>query len=132
MITAVWSKFKEHQAAKFIFVGFLNTVVGYVAFAFFIYIELRYALALFLATIIGVLHSYCWNKYFTFVSKQRSFKEFVRFVSVYVCIYFLNLVVLWLFIDKLLMNPLIAQAIALFFVTITSFVGHKFWSFKRY
>ena len=120
----------HNQKIRFLFVGILNTLVGYGAFALFVYFKLHYTLAITLATCIGTLHSYAWNKYFTFKRKEKSGAEFVRFLMVYGGIYLMNIVALWLFVDVGRVNPLVSQAIILILITITSYVGHKHWSFK--
>ncbi len=53
------------QIAKFCIVGILNTVVGYGAF-FILVNYFYYLLALLIAHIIGVIHSFFWNKYWIF------------------------------------------------------------------
>lgn len=80
--------------------------------------------------IIGVIHSYFWNKYWTFKKKEKSHKEKVKFASVYAVTFAVNAGLLVLFIEYLGMTAQIAGLLAMFIVTIISFTGHKFWSFK--
>lgn len=130
LLKKIWIKFQNSQFSKFVFVGVLNTIVGYGFFAFFVLIGLHYSLALILSSVIGIIHSYFWNKYFTFKSFMRSFFEFFRFVSVYLVIFLLNWAFLWIFVDIYSFNILQVQAGVIIFLTICSFLGHKFWSFR--
>ena len=89
-----------------------------------------YMLALLISSVIGIAHSFIWNKKWTFKSKGDVRKESVRFVSVYGIAFLINVVILALFVETLMLNPKIAQVFALGVVTIISFYGHKYWSFR--
>ena len=58
--------FKIEQI-RFLFVGGLNTIVGYGTYALLIMMNLNYLLANTISTIVGVIHSYIWNRNFTFL-----------------------------------------------------------------
>ncbi len=117
------------QLSKFIFVGFLNTVVGYGAFWVLLSYS-NYLTSLLISHIIGVTHSYIWNKYWTFKSRDCHISEFIRFNSVYVFVFVVNAITLIILVDIFNMNPKIGQLIALPIITIISFTGHRRWSFK--
>ncbi|MGO2926949.1 MAG: GtrA family protein [Leuconostoc citreum] len=57
--------------------------------------------------------------------------NFVRFTMVNAVSYLINLIVLPLLVNVTHMNPLIAQFLILLVTTMISFVGHKFFSFRR-
>lgn len=130
MVKIIWTKFQNNQISKFVFVGLLNTIVGYVVFSLLIFLNQHYFFALSVSSIVGVTHSYFWNKYFTFKTPRKSLKEFLRFVSVYMFIYVFNLFLLYIFVDILKTGAIISQGIILTCVTLSSFLGHKYWSFK--
>ncbi|WP_420707884.1 GtrA family protein [Paenibacillus sp. GM2] len=112
-------------------VGVLNTIVGFLAFAGFIhFLYDNYLIALIFSHIIGVAHSYLWNNKWTFEQKKYSAKSAMKFMSVYVVTFLVNLLLLFLLIDTIALNKIIAQAIALFLTTLVSFFGHKYWSFN--
>ncbi len=120
-----------NQSFKFIIVGVLNTIVGFLAYAAYIYfIQNNYLHALIISHIVGVTHSYLWNNRWTFQQKKYNAKSAVKFMSVYAVTFFVNLFLLSILVDTIDMNKLIAQAIALFLTTLVSFFGHKYWSFK--
>lgn len=130
MIKTAWRKFQNNQFNRFLFVGALNTAVGYLVFSLLIFFNFHYFLALTFSSIVGTMHSYVWNKYYTFKHYEKCIKEMLRFISVYVVIYILNLFLLYIFVDIFAFNPIIVQAIVIVCVTICSFLGHKFWSFR--
>lgn len=119
------------QSIKFIIVGVLNTIVGFIVYAVYIhFIQDNYLHALISSHVIGVMHSYLWNNKWTFQQKKYNTISVIKFISVYVITFFVNLFLLTLLVDTIGMNKLIAQAIALFLTTVVSFFGHKYWSFR--
>ena len=127
---------------RFLFVGCLNTVVG-TGTTLIVYLCLGYglldqtnisAIENFLATAIGyavgTVHSYLWNKFFTFQSKERSIAEFLRFVLVCVGQYGVNFgltLIAKQFID---MHFVYTVAVTLVCMVI-SFLGHSLFSFGK-
>lgn len=118
------------QISKFGMVGVLNTLVGYGAF-FLLLNYTNYMISLIISHIIGVTHSYIWNKYWTFKSKKMSINEFLKFNSIYILVFLTNALVLIFFVNALNLDPHIGQLIALPIITMISFIGQKYWSFKK-
>lgn len=125
-----FKSFLVGKGGRFLFVGVLNTIFGYGIYALFIYIGIQYILANTLSYILGILHSYIWNKYFTFKQTHRNLLEFIRFVSVYLLSYASSCLLLWLFVGKMGMSAYIAGVLSLFITTVISYVGHNFFSFQ--
>lgn len=130
----ILSKIKGKEG-RFLFVGVLNTIVGYAGYAFFCWIGTHYLLASTLATVVGVLHSYIWNKFYTFKTRNNSLKElvseFFRFISVYAVSYFINIGCLAVLVDVLLINKYLAGALLTLTTTIISYLGHNYFSFGK-
>lgn len=126
----VWPKASElEQLSKFGLVGILNTVLGYGLFIFFLN-WYNYFWALVISHMIAVTHSYLWNKLWTFKSNNNLLTEFIKFNSVYLVIFICNATILFYLVNIANFNPRIAQLFALPIITIVSFTGHKYWSFK--
>lgn len=69
-----WSlakKLYRDRRVRFLFVGCLNTAVGTGSDLLLRYLGLHYALSSALGTMIGTVHSYFWNKYFTYSQKRN-------------------------------------------------------------
>ena len=128
-IARLMCKMLDDKRVRFLFVGGLNTAVGYGTYALFIWLGFHYFIATTLSTILGMTNSFFWNKYFTFRSPKRSGWELVRFLSVYVISYALNLAVMKLMVGVWGFNQYLAGAIALLFTTLISYLGHNFFSF---
>jgi putative flippase GtrA len=110
-------------------VGILNTVVGYGVF-FLLVNYLFYLLALLIAHITGVIHSFLWNKYWVFKSKKINLWEFIKFNVIYAVVFFVNAVALFVCVDRIHADPKLAQLLLLPIITVVSFFGQKLWTFK--
>lgn len=120
------------QTIRFVIVGILNTIVGFGVYALYLhFVNNSYVQALIISHIIGVVHSYLWNNKWTFTMNEISFKSIMKFISVYAITFFVNLLLLSLFIDAIGVNKFFAQGISLFITTLVSFFGHKYWSFAK-
>ncbi len=120
------------QSVKFIIVGILNTLVGYsVYFVCLRLFDIHYVISLTIAHVIGVIHSYIWNNKWTFQAKKIDFESIIKFSAVYVLTFLMNLLLLSVLVQIGGYNALISQLFALFFTTLISFVGHKYWSFSK-
>lgn len=117
------------QIIKFCGVGILNTIVGYGAF-FLLVNYLYYLLALLIAHIIGVLHSFLWNKYWVFKTKKINLWEFIKFNLIYAVVFIVNAVALFVCVDNIKVDPKLAQILLLPIITVLSFFGQKLWTFK--
>ncbi len=121
--------FALKQFSKFSLVGILNTIIGYGSFVIFLNFS-DYMSALIISHIIGVTHSYVWNKFWTFKSNKSVLTEIIRFYSVYFVVFIINALTLIILVNYLSFDPRIGQLVTLPIITITSFTGHKYWSFK--
>lgn len=123
------------QFLRYAFVGVLNTIVGYGTYWVCIRFGLHFAFASLAGQILGTVNSYVWNKFFTFRSKttsaKKSLAEMVRFCSVYAVQYGANVGLIALFVHAAGLSEEWAGFIAMALCTIISYVGHKFWSFKK-
>jgi putative flippase GtrA len=113
---------------KFVCVGLLNTFIGYGAF-FILSFFLNYLVALVLAHFIGVTNSYLWNKYWTFQVKKFRLAELVKFNIVYLVALGANMLILYIAVERLAVDPRLGQLFVLPLVTLLSYFGHKYWSF---
>ena len=68
---------------------------------------------------------------FVFPVKGNVFRDLIKFVSVYIVSIAANVLALPLLVEVAGLNPLLAQAIILVVTTVLSYVGHKYFSFRR-
>jgi putative flippase GtrA len=116
------------QISKFGFVGILNTIVGYGAFILLLG-YFNYIIAMIISHIVGVSHSYMWNRYWTFKPNKAGTGTFIRFNFVYLVVLMANAISLIFLVDVLKFDPRLGQLFVLPIILIISFFGHKYWSF---
>jgi putative flippase GtrA len=77
-----------------------------------------------------VIHSYIWNRNWTFKSQNGIAVEFMKFESVYLVGLAINIALLYVAVDMMHFDARFMQLLLLPAITIFTFIGHKFWSFK--
>ena len=135
-------KLYNDKRVRFIFVGCLNTIVGtgttmliYLAFGYGIFEQSNILWwENFVATVVGyavgTVHSYLWNKFFTFKSKEKSVAEFLRFLIVCAVQYGVNLS-LTLLAKQIFDMHFVYTVIVTLICMVISFVGHSVFSFGK-
>ena len=124
-------RYLNKRFIKFIFVGVLNTIVGYGTYALFLWLGVHYLVASTLSTIIGVMFSYLLNKKITFNDIKTSNATPFKFASVYLVSYLVGLLNLFILVKKCNINSYVAGFMNLFVTTSISWFGHRYFSFKE-
>ena len=121
-------KAARHQFARFLAVGIINSLFGYGCFALFLYLGLHYALALFLATIVGVAFNFKSTGLLVFGSRNN--RLIVRFFASYAVTYIVNIAGMraLLFWGA---SPYVAGAVLLAPIAVLTFVLNKRFVFHH-
>ena len=123
------------QLLRFSLIGILNFIVNYSIYLLFLYLNFYYFWALILSNIIVIFHSYFWNRFWTFKSKDKYLKEISKFFMVYMLSFLLNLILLALLVEVFNLKPGTAQLIPLILITMINFLfnflGLKIWTFRH-
>jgi putative flippase GtrA len=113
---------------RFLLVGGINTLFGYGMFAFFLFLNLHYAIASLLSTIVGVLFNFKTTGRLVFQSNDN--RLIVRFFAVYGMVYVLNVLLLkafkWIGLDLYLSGAILILPLA-----IVSYLLNKRFVFKK-
>ena len=129
------------QRIKFLIVGGINTLVG---FGLFVGVDLTLGrltdssagtvvgslVTLVVSHILGVLFAFVMYKRFVFKVSGHVLRDLARFESVYLVSLGINAVVLPVLVQFGL-NRILAQALITIATTLISYVGHRFFSFRR-
>lgn len=118
----------SRQFVRFLFVGVLNTAVGYALFAAFVLLGLHYGLAAALATVLGVLFNFQTIGRLVFASHDRSL--IFRFTAVYAFTYLLNVGILRV-LEGTGVHVLVIQAVLVLPIAVVAFVLHRSFVFRR-
>ena len=123
----------KSQKFRFLVVGVANTVFGYLLFAGLLFAagEESYVLTGVVSHLVATTLSFGLNRTYVFGSEGRILLDYLRFQVTYTLILALNLALLIAFVEFLRWPALVAQAVCLFFVAVSSYVGHKYFSFRR-
>lgn len=117
------------QFTVFLFVGALNTVVGYALYVLFVWLGLGYVFAPLCSTVAGVLFNFQTIGRLVFNSKDN--RLIGRFLGVYAVVYVLNVTGLKAFELAGLANLYIAGLLLALPLALLSFVLNKKWVFPK-
>lgn len=92
---------------------------------------MHYQLANFLSVSFGIINNFFWNCYFNFKTKDKILKRLASFYSVGMFGWVMSAGCLWLFIEIIGLNELIAKLGTIFFVTVVQFCLNKFITFRK-
>jgi len=131
---------KDHRVA-FLLVGAFNTGLGFLLFIGFDLTIGRYLdtafntivgslVTLALAHILAVIVAFVLYRRFVFRVRGHVFRDLGRFESVYLVSLGVNAVALPALVE-LGVNRIVAQAAILIATTVISYVGHRYFSFRR-
>ncbi len=122
------------ERVRFVLVGVVNTVVAYALFVFFEFaLGGLYLASLALSYLFATLLAFALHRRFTFGVAGRAgiVADFARFESVYLVMLVINALLLPLLVEGAGVGPLVAQAVCVVVTTIASYLGHRYFSFRR-
>lgn len=125
--------FRDRRIA-FLFVGGINTVVGFGWFALFDITVGQlwgYMVTLLFAHVASVLCAFVLYRRLVFRVRGHVWTDLMRFELVYLTSLGINAVLLPLLVEFAHLEPIIAQALIVFVTTMVSYFGHSLFSFRR-
>lgn len=120
----------NHRIFRFLIVGILNTIFGYAIYAFLLFVNVPYLIALFIATVAGVIFNYFSFGRLVFQSLGGRF-VFVKFVIAYAIVYLVNAFILEILTQKFLYDPYVGQVICIPISVILSWTIMNKWVYKN-
>jgi putative flippase GtrA len=128
LIRQLWAR----ETVRFLAVGAFNTLVGYLCFAALyelLHDQINYLLITCAAHFAVVVVGFTLYRRLVFTSKSPWPRAFLRY-NISVCgNLVLGLLLMFVLVQILKVNPLYAQAITICIVTVSNYVLHKFFSF---
>ncbi|MBP5972952.1 GtrA family protein [Brasilonema sp. CT11] len=113
---------------RFLIVGVINTIFGYLLFALLILLKFRYESAAFISTMCGVLFNFKTTGSIVFKNKNNTL--LFKFIGIYTIIYLLQI----FFIKQLLdykINIFVAEALILLPLALLSYTLNNFFVFPK-
>ncbi len=119
---------------RYLFVGGVNTIFGYVV-GIIIYMILKenfhIAVIATFVNLITITFSFITYKLFVFETKGAWISEYFKSYFVYGVSALISILLLWVFVDKLKLNIYLSQAATIITTVIVSYVGHRYFTFKK-
>jgi putative flippase GtrA len=124
---------RRREKVLYLVVGAWNTLFGYTIWALMQYLlgdRLPYLVVLVLAWPIVVLNAYLGYRYIVFRSRNPVLSELPRFSLVYLAVLVANVLLLPIALEVLPFNIYWTEALFTCAVVITSYLGHRHFSFR--
>lgn len=120
------------RTVRYLLIGLYNTTVGYLLFGLVNYIlgeSTHYLVILGISFMLSLTHAYIGQRIVVFRSTAPWWNEYLRFFIVNLSGLASNALLLILFVE-LGMGLMVAQAISVLIVTVFSYFGHRYFSFR--
>lgn len=128
-------KNKEKEIVLYIIFGILTTIINILVYTHLTeQISINYLLSNFIAWTISVLFAFITNKIFVFKSKtglKNTFKEAFYFILARIASLFIDMILIYIFIDILFFNNFISKIISNFIVVVSNYIFSKVFIFKK-
>jgi len=124
----------KDERVRFLAVGGFNTAFGFTMFVVFnatVGHVVGYVSSLYLAHIVASCVAFLLYRRVVFDVRAAVWLDFVRFQGVYVVPLLANTLALPLLVSVGGWNVYAAQGVMVVFLTVISYLGHKFFSFRR-
>lgn len=128
-------KLINKETILYVIFGVLTTIVNLIAYYLFSnIININYLISNAIAWIISVVFAYITNKFFVFnssyINKDVIIEEFIKFMNCRLISGLSEVVLLFLFVDLLLINDIVAKLIIGVLVALINFIFSKVFIFK--
>lgn len=119
------------QFSRYATVGLASNITLYLAYLAITSVGVGHKLSMSALYVTGVIITFFVNRKWSFAHDGLAHTAFVRYVIAYIIGYFINLLILFVYVDKLAFPHQAVQAAAIFIVAISLFLMHKFWVFAQ-
>ena len=119
------------QLARYAFVGIVSNLAGYLVYFLVTYLGATPKITMTILYAVGAVIGYIGNRNFTFAHQGSLLGSGVRYFIAHFFGYFINLVILIIFVDQLGYAHQWVQAVAIFVVAAFLFIAFKFFVFTK-
>jgi putative flippase GtrA len=121
------------QFVKFGIVGVSNTLIFFLVYTLLLKVfGVWYVAASGIGFAVGATNGFLWNRRWTFRGHVGDALTPVRWFVVQTSGLFLNLGLVYLFVDGAGLGELLGQAVTIVIVTLTTFFANRAWTFKTH
>lgn len=131
-----FKKLLKKETVRYLFIGGCTTAVNFICFAALLkWFDLNLNLANFLGIVISIIFAFFANKYYVFSGAGKGLKavflEFLKFVAARVITMLMELLFVWLAVEKLQYNEFLSKAVITVAVIVANYFLSKFLIFKK-
>jgi putative flippase GtrA len=120
----------HQQLLRFGLVGLISNLALYLLYLGLTKAGMGHKLAMSMLYIFGILQSYSLNKKWTFRYRGLMTASFLRYISMYLTGYLINLIALIVFDNKLGYPHQLVQGMMILFIATLMFISQKYWVFR--
>ena len=120
----------NQRIVKFLGVGLLNTLFGYGIYAGLVFINLPYLIALFMATLAGVIFNYFSFERMVFKARG-GWLVFGKFIVAYAVVYVINATLLSILTLNFYLSPYLGQVICIIPNVVIGWLLMSYWVYKN-
>jgi len=130
MIRKLYNKYRE--LIKYCIIGCSGALLDFIVYTILIKaFGMNYLLANALSVTAGITNNFFLNAYLNFKVTDNMFKRFISFYLVGMLGLLISEILLYLLVDIMSMNSIIAKIITIFVITIVQFILNKTITFKK-
>lgn len=130
MIRKLYNKYRE--LIKYCIIGCSGALLDFIVYTILIKaFGMNYLLANALSVTAGITNNFFLNAYLNFKVTDKLFKRFISFYLVGMLGLLISEILLYLLVDIMSMNSIIAKIITIFVITIVQFILNKTITFKK-
>jgi putative flippase GtrA len=122
---------KNIKLIQYSFFGGLGVLSDISIYSFLIYLNINYQFANASGYLVGTIISFFLNRHYTFKLKDKILSRILKFFSVAFAGYLVSVLLLYIFIENLMIDEIISKLLTLFFVLIIQFTLNKKFTFKE-
>lgn len=121
-----------HDLILYGIIGCLSSGLDFCVYTFLVRIVgMNYLLANCISVVVGITTSFTLNRKYNFKVTDRTFRRFAIFFTVGICGMLLSNLILYVCIDKLMMDNIVSKLLSIVFVVLIQFLINKFVTFKK-
>lgn len=121
-----------HDLILYGIIGSLSSGLDFCVYTFLVRIvDMNYLLANCISVVVGITTSFTLNRKYNFKVTDRTFRRFAIFFTVGICGMLLSNLILYVCIDKLMMDSIVSKLLSIVFVVLIQFLINKFVTFKK-
>lgn len=128
-ITELWNKYRNF--VLYCVIGVVNTGVDFGVFSFLRFLGLHYLIANIISYHCGIICSFFLNRYYNFKIKDKPMRRFLSFYAISLVAVAVSEGLLYLFVNVMSMNDLVAKLISMVIIAIGQFMFVKRFTFKK-